>query len=190
MEVESVSFDSVTFLDIDLWTAEHVHSHDRTTVSIRYKPHFKKTSLGVPLAFNSSHPWHVHASWPFAELRRLRRLSCDESTYENAKHIFVHRLMYNFEPSFLTKKLLEYAPGLEVVKGVHSRQLEDKGKEVKWVVLPFHFVWESACLPGAAHAVRCQGWTFHAIPKPQKTARGGVGICVQDPWACLLCKSF
>lgn len=152
LEVESISFNSVTFLDIDLWTAEHAHSHDRTTVSIRYKPHFKKTSLGVPLSCNSSHPWHVHASWPFAELRRLRRLSCDESTYENAKHIFVHRLMYSFEPSFLTKKLLEYAPpGLEVVKGVRSRELGDKGEEVKWIVLPFHFVWESACLTSVAN---------------------------------------
>ena len=27
LEVESISFNSVTFLDIDLWTAEHAHSH-------------------------------------------------------------------------------------------------------------------------------------------------------------------
>ena len=59
--------------------------------------------------------------------------------------------MHNFEPSFLAKKLLEYAPlGLEEVTGVRSRQVGGKEEEVKWIVPPFHFVWESACLTSVA----------------------------------------
>ena len=60
--------------------------------------------------------------------------------------------MYNFEPSFLAKKLLEYAPpGLEEVRGVRSRQVGGKEEEVKWIVPPFHFVCESACLTSVAN---------------------------------------
>ena len=160
LEVETVNQDQATFLDLDLHVQTRKGVNGEPTFCIAFEPHFKKTSLGVPLSHTSSHPWHVHASWPFAELRRLRRLSSNFSAYDNARQVFVSRLIDNFSPSVLTNQLLLYCPPVQTVlcwegctwirEGLGEGE-KPHSPQTKWLVLPFHFVWESACLTSVAN---------------------------------------
>eukprot|EP00438_Fugacium_kawagutii_P000047 Skav211389 [mRNA] locus=scaffold8085:1910:3208:+ [translate_table: standard] len=160
LEVDTISQDETVFLDLDLQRRTNVGADGEASFTIAFSPHFKTTSLGVPLSHNSSHPWHVHASWPFAELRRLGRLSSDFSAYNEAREVFVRRLIDNFSPSILTNQLVSYCPpssklqcwvGCTWIRDGLGDGEQLLSPKTKWLVLPFHFVWECACLTSVAN---------------------------------------
>lgn len=152
--VEAISRSQLTVLDLSLEITKSVTAEGRCRYRVGFQPHFKPTSLGVPLSTASSHPWHVHASWPFSQIKRLHRLSGSRVCFSKAKHAFISRLQDNFEPSTLIKALCEYIPPIRNLRweecapepeadSVHSRVL--------WMVVPYHFVWEAACLAKQAN---------------------------------------
>ena len=107
LTVEAISKSGLTVLDLDLEITRYTAEDGCCKYKIGYKPHFKPTSLGVPLSTASSHPWHVHASWPFAQIKRLHSLSGSHVSFTYAKHVLVRRLHDNFEPSTLIKALFD-----------------------------------------------------------------------------------
>jgi hypothetical protein len=61
-----------------------------------HKPHFKPTSLGVPLSVGSCHSPQVHLGWTKAELNRMSTLSSSHEIFLYAKSTFLERLV-NFK---------------------------------------------------------------------------------------------
>ena len=153
LTVEAISRSRLTVLDLDLEITQHM-AQDGKKYRVGFKPHFKPTSLGVPLSSSSSHPWHVHVSWPFAQIQRFHSLSDSHVSFTNAKHVFVRRLHDNFEPSPLIKALCDFIPPNRLVG--RREHVSEQGRHtlhsrVLWMVLPYHFVWEAACLAKVAN---------------------------------------
>ena len=44
-------------------------------------------------------------------------------------------------------------------------------------------------IPGVARCCARRGWQFAAVPKPCLRGKGGVGIAVRSPWACMVLDS-
>ena len=52
-------------------------------------PKFKTTSLGPPLHHTSSHPPHVHRSWPAAVIQSFGNIALTVKAANDAKHTFI-----------------------------------------------------------------------------------------------------
>ena len=79
---------------------------------LAHKPHFKESSLGVPLAPDSLHQTNVHLAWMKSEIRRFSALSSDHDLFHQAKDTFMARLHRFLIPNTLTTVLDQYDPFL------------------------------------------------------------------------------
>lgn len=80
--VETVSPDSVTFLDVE------ISKHQGKVIA---QPAWKKTSFTIPLEPASAHPPHVHRSWPTSLIQRLGGISSSSALAQEAKRNLTHR---------------------------------------------------------------------------------------------------
>ena len=98
------SLQEVDMLDISIFKG----SDFSWTRRLSYKPHFKKTSLGVPLSVSSCHPRHVHSSWTKAFVDRNSKRSCSREWYLEAKETFLRRLQNFYYPQALVRQLRDF----------------------------------------------------------------------------------
>jgi hypothetical protein len=72
--------------------------------TLKYRPHFKPSSLGVPLSCSSHHPPHTHISWTKSEIVRLCRLSSTREDFNDAKSTFLARMeKFNMDARIISK---------------------------------------------------------------------------------------
>ena len=79
---------------------------------LSFRPHFKESSLGVPLAPDSKHQSKIHLAWMKSEIRRFASLSGDHDIFQQAKSTFLARLHRFMIPNMLTTVLQRYDPYL------------------------------------------------------------------------------
>lgn len=138
-QVDSFSQDSVTMLDLQIRVVQN-QSH----WLLDFQPHFKPTSLQVPLSSCSFHNPSIHITWPFNQLKRLAYLSSKEESFLAAKKLFVQRFTRAGEPKCLVNALLRFNPWPPQKNFVGPR-LEVPTRKL-WVVFPFHPIWQSGSL--------------------------------------------
>jgi hypothetical protein len=127
--IEASAF-GVDFLNVHVF----IHDHSFHTRTI-----FKPSSLSVPLTPDSAHAPHVHR-WPLGTLRTLLRLCSRNVDAEAIGSQFVCRFSkYNQSPTLI--RALEQIV-IDHCKGSCSRtQKSSVGKNIQWIVLPFHPLW-------------------------------------------------
>ena len=107
---------------------------------LHFKPHFKPSSLGVPLSDRSAQSISVHTGWPKAEMDRLWTLSSCRAYFNNAKKVFIDRLRRHRCSPNLLRMFEDYEPEWEKYKRtVRKKQNECKTEQkTRWLVLPGH----------------------------------------------------
>ena len=140
LQVESISEESAVMLDLCV----RVCKHQRHKWSLEVFPHFKPTSLQVPLSCSSFHNPSIHVSWPFNQLRRLASLCSNEQRFQEVKKVFLQRFQDAKEPCCLVSALHQYNPWPvnKVVQRTDFHPIRDR----KWLVLPYHPVWNRSGL--------------------------------------------
>ena len=133
----------VEFLDV------FVHKSSCGT-RLAYKPHFKATSLGVPLHSSSAHHGALHRSWPKGFNFRLAGNSSDQKSYLHARKIFVQRL----RKFHCDEEIVRSVESVNAFKSqncpVLKRPLAGHAARAarSWAVLPSHPLWHRAGIPG------------------------------------------
>ncbi len=111
-------------------------------------------SRGPPLSFWSAHPLHTKLSWPFGCMTSMMKLCSERCLAIEALQRFVSSFVEAHEPLALIHALQQHA------SVVISRAFDDTGsrrivqpvaaERSRWLVIPFHPVWElgslQACL--------------------------------------------
>jgi hypothetical protein len=85
LEQWEISLHSLVHLDCVVYKMEGVSS-------LNVRPHFKPTSLGVPLHPKSTHPLHIHVAWMRSAIERMSRLSSSYSAFFEAKTVLLSKL--------------------------------------------------------------------------------------------------
>ena len=104
-------------------------------------PKFKTASLGPPLHHTSSHPAHVHRSWPAAVIQSFGNITLTVKEANDAKHTFIERLKQYRTPSKIIQSLQSVDP-------IVVRQKDPAGKHRtnSWIVIPYHPAWSQGNL--------------------------------------------
>ena len=134
-----MSLSSVVMLDLTLKAVSDGPRH-----WVEFRPHFKPTSLQVPLSTQSFHHWNIHTAWPFNQIRRFAMLSSSRTAYEAAKQLLVQRFVDAGEPRSLVDSLRLYNPWTSSKSTDACEQLSCPRK--LWLVIPYHPVWASSGL--------------------------------------------
>ena len=116
-----------------------------------YRIHFKKTSLGVPLGMDSSHPQYIHESWMKAELTRIARNSSGYGQWTLGRRIFFDRLRNHRVPENVLARLEAFEPRVEqavrrslgdpLSRAIPQVPATPPAAEDWWLPLPFHPLW-------------------------------------------------
>ena len=118
-EVTALSRYGVAFLDT------YISKDDSGKVS--WTPYSKPGQIKIPLGPSSSHSPNVHASWPVAELHRLRRRSSCYSAFLEAKK---QKMMQFAEEGIIIKTEVDFT--------AVQRKSSQKKPNQMWLKLPFH----------------------------------------------------
>ncbi len=119
---------------------------------IIFSPHLKVQ--GIPLSVGSAHHNNIHAAWPLAYLRSLRKLCSSEKEMQLALAAVLDRFR-RFLPSAEYMAELERHAG-QIVVGDSSRRparVQTPVGTTKWLVLDYHPMWDSSFLGRALHSV-------------------------------------
>ena len=101
-------------------------------------PHYKETSLGIPLDHTSAHPTHVHEGWPLGLIRRIYKLSSNAGSLQHACNVVIDRFRQYQTPHHIMRKLHNaiHDPPLKRMAG--NNQCPEGSV---WLVLPYHPAW-------------------------------------------------
>ena len=163
----------MAFLDVFIFKS-------RRRKRLGWRPHFKPTSLNVPLHNSSSHPASIHSSWPRAYNGRLASTSSTKQHYLGARKTFVDRLR-RFD---IDESIIRSVESHDVFTEMQRRRSRRAAGEaatdvlprpapVDWAVLPGHPLWgppgsrwcNPAVHPESAVAdVVGTGWSISRIP--------------------------
>lgn len=135
LQVEDISVEEAVMLDLHIRVCKHRDSRWILEVG----PHFKPTSLQVPLSCSSFHNPSIHVSWPFNQLRRLASLCSHERKFQEVKKAYLKRFQDAQEPFCLVSALHHFNPW-PITTNV-QRHISGGNTDNKWLVLPYHPVW-------------------------------------------------
>ncbi len=93
---------------LDLWV--FVGPRFRSSLCLDFAPYVKPTAVHVPLSSSSGHPWHVHMAWPQAEIRRIRKRSLRDNSFE----FYKARKLTRWAKFFMHPAILRAASDTEV----------------------------------------------------------------------------
>ena len=102
------------------------------------RPAYKPNFMALPLAGNSTHPQHVHETWPTGLLNMMLSVCSDRST-QNLKRV----------SQDLIKRLESTAVNPNAIRKLRARNPEVRSAIRKrtpvrtWMVLPYHPIWSS-----------------------------------------------
>ena len=107
-------------------------------------------SRGPPLSFWSAHPLHTKLSWPFGYMTSMMKLCSERCLAIEALQRFVSSFVVAHEPEALIEALKQHA-GVVVCRAFDdtgSRRLvpASTAERTRWLVIPFHPVWELGSL--------------------------------------------
>ena len=96
LSLEAISQSEVDFLDLSIFRRGHSRS-------LCFRPFVKPTARHIPLASHSEHPWRVHASWPIAEMARMRSRSMLTADFVRFSRLKLAR----FAETFLDRGIIQ-----------------------------------------------------------------------------------
>ena len=124
---ESSSSFSLEVLDIHFWKGPGFASSGRFS----FAPKFKPACTMRYLSADSFHSDQVHASWPLAQVGRIRRLSCSPRVFKESLRVLANRFSACLVSAAACKKVMN-SPFVEAVskKATNNR--------TSYLVIPFH----------------------------------------------------
>ena len=157
IKVEEVAFDEMRVLD---FLVKRVHHR------LVFSPYIKECDRPY-IRWTSGQPWHVHRSWPLANLRRIQNLCDDSSVFRVARDKVVSRYnMSDILPAALNESRIlsmrSHVPTISIGGTTSSPHVKDESAVV-WGTLHFHPVLERARIARAFAQVR-ERWRGHILP--------------------------
>ena len=110
---------------------------------------------GPLLSHDSAHQVRIHTSWPLGYVQRLYRRSSSVQGFRSARDEFVSRLRRAGAPQLLINYVIDntdyYKPYFQVTN-VRRQPVQSQ----RFLVLPFHPVWDAAGIPRAVSRFACE----------------------------------
>ena len=123
LEVESINSTKATMLDVTVFKGNGWQESE----CLDYVFYEKPTSIWTPLAPDSNHPLHVHASWTHAQLGRFSKRCSSTADAGRARVQMINRFK---------------AVGIELATKP-ARKPKFHPTVIAWLPLPYKFVWRN-----------------------------------------------
>ena len=128
---------------------------DPNTRKLQTRVHWKPSSLGVPLHYDSLHASHIHMAWIMSEIRRIAICSSNHADFLLGRSELVSRLRTLYISLPLVERAANYDPYLGNLMGVSRGSTR---RNCAWVVVPYHPAWSAPLFSQALRACTSLRW--------------------------------